>query len=750
MEFSGTFGKAIHITGRSIYNILDSRIYINYPEEENRILSFSGIGESGVSFALPRLPRRDNSIIYYNTINYSIITGIKYIDLPFISGFTPSSGTWGDIIRVSGKEFIEVTGVFVDGKSSENFYTSGENNLFFSIPDASETSFVEVRTTGGIVSTSFSGISNTGSFTGNLSIIIPPISISGFTPDQAKYNQEIFVTGRSLQKVNQITLTGIRDQISMTEIDHLGTTGIKFRLPTGVLTENKFILSNVGFVSGEDVIIATGFEVVETSDPLYITGYSIINIVDNTGRYLDVIPVSGTNMNGRKFFFQGYTISGEIPNYIESSGYNYVSDILTELTVPSEIIRGPIYISGEDGLIASEDYFTPIPTIFELTPASLTIGTPFRAKARNATEIYNILGISGFNQYERKTGVYLICNNEFSSISSGANSNVSDDYFGNFYLNFDALHDKYPSGTKTGHVLISGIVNNSFIGTGFAFLTSKKAYLNEFDLDDLSDIILLENSLKSGSDIPNFAESLTPFVVKVDPKIPIISGFAERVGRSGILEITGKYLMSSTGFSLGSLFEDKTINSDNFVIDSGNNIVRKVRTSASQSNVYEYEQRIRIRTQDFGFTGKSGIASILTAYSDPPVEGSETIGSITTFATVGELNAAFAGAEIKTFNLLDTKTGLCLKTLDVPAGYADNIGSSRFRLVWTGEYFIDYGNLTVTDVTTEGGVDSCWGGVFPPLPTGSYGKYRISFISGDFSPNGGALYDVGLFTFSKY
>ncbi len=81
--------------------------------------------------------------------------------------------------------------------------------------------------------------------------------------------------------------------------------------------------------------------------------------------------------------------------------------------------------------------------------------------------------------------------------------------------------------------------------------------------------------------------------------------------RTGELEITGKYLMSSTGFSLGSGPGARFISSEDFVLDLADNVVTKIKTSALQSNVYEYEQRIRIRTEDFGFTGKSGSLDVM-------------------------------------------------------------------------------------------------------------------------------------------
>ena len=609
MEFSGTFGKVIQLTGRNIYDVPDARVYLNYPTEANAALSFSGVGEAGIYFTLPRLSKRDNSVIYYNTINYSIITGLKYIDIPFVSGFTPSSGTWGDLIRVTGREFIEVTGVFVGALPSETFYTSGENNLFFTIPDGAKSSAIEIRTTGGVVDTSPFALLNTGSFTGSLNIIIPAISISGFTPSRVKYNEEVFVTGRSLQKVNQISFSGIRRTIDITEFDRFGTTGIKFRVPTGVLTETKFNFNYVGFVSGGGVVVPSGFESVQTNGNIFITGYSILNVIDNTGKYQDVIPVSGTNMSGRPFYFQGYEPSGGLERFVESLSYNYINNETVELQVPNEIIRGQVFISGEDGMVASEDYFTPIPTIFQLQSEYLTVGTKFTLKARNATEIYKLLGISGYNRYENKTGIYFILNDQTQEPSE--DPNVSDDYFGDFHVNYGALLNNYPSGLTTGHVLISGIINNSFVGTGFLFLASTNNTLGELDLSVLDEALSFKDNFKDIYNSPNFGEILFSGGVIVSSKTPVISGFTERVPRTGELEITGKYLMSSTGFSLGSGAGARFISSEDFVLDLADNVVTKIKTSALQSNVYEYEQRIRIRTEDFGFTGKSGTLDVM-------------------------------------------------------------------------------------------------------------------------------------------
>ncbi len=609
MEFSGTFGKIIHLTGRNIYNIPGSEVYANYPRDQNRIGPFEYVGESGLSFILPRLPKRDNEIIYYNTVNYSVISGLKYIDFPFISGFSPSSGAWGDLIKVSGREFIEVTGVFVGDRLSETFYTSGENNLFFTIPDGATSSTIEIRTTGGIANTSSTGSFDTASFTGSLNIIIPAISIGGFTPGQVKYGQEVFVTGRSLQKVNLISFSGIGGDISIESFEALGTTGIKFNVPRRVLTDSEFVFHRMDYISNAGGFMLSGVEVAQSNAKMRITGYSILNVIDNFGRYQDLISVTGTNMSGRPFYFQGYDPSGGSQRFVESLSYNYISNEIVELQVPSEIVRGKIFISGGDGMESSEDYFTPFPTIFQLENYYITVGTKFTLKARNATEIYKLLGISGYNRYENKTGIYFILNDQTQEPSE--DPNVSDNYFGDFHVNYGALHSDYPTGLTTGHVLISGIINNSFVGTGFLFLASTNNTLGELDLSVLDEALSFKDNFKDIYDSPNFGEILFSGGVIVSSKTPVISGFTERVPRTGELEITGKYLMSSTGFSLGSGPGARFISSEDFVLDLADNVVTKIKTSALQSNVYEYEQRIRIRTEDFGFTGKSGSLDVM-------------------------------------------------------------------------------------------------------------------------------------------
>lgn len=130
-------------------------------------------------------------------------------------------------------------------------------------------------------------------------------------------------------------------------------------------------------------------------------------------------------------------------------------------------------------------------------------------------------------------------------------------------------------------------------------------------------------------------------------------------------------------------------------------------------------------------------------------EDTEVIGNDGFYFSYSDVNIAFGGVEINSFDLEETKSEICLRTLDRFGEYSDNIGSSTFRLVWTGDSPINYGTVTVTDVTTEGGVDSCWSGPFTPLPAGTYGRYSISFVSGNYSPDAGISFKVGLFCMKK-
>ena len=255
------------------------------------------------------------------------------------------------------------------------------------------------------------------------------------------------------------------------------------------------------------------------------------------------------------------------------------------------------------------------------------------------------------------------------------------------------------------------------------------------------------------------------FLFNVKPNPPILFPSALQSGRKANAEagftshvysgrnlgnLTGIFLLSSTpeqpnlldipSGQFGTLTHPNVIFSDQFI---------SINTPSLDSETYS------LRVEDaFGRSSEiSGALKILDnsviAFPGLGSDEVEIIGDDEYYTLYTDVNVAFGGTEIKSFELTSAKGSICLSTLDLFGEYSDNIGSSTFKLVWTGDSPIDYGKVTVDDVTTEGGTPFCWTGDFAPLPAGSYGRYSISFVSGNYSPETGANFTLGLFKLTK-
>jgi hypothetical protein len=245
--------------------------------------------------------------------------------------------------------------------------------------------------------------------------------------------------------------------------------------------------------------------------------------------------------------------------------------------------------------------------------------------------------------------------------------------------------------------------------------------------------------------------SLSASVLQSGKKSSAQAGYTTHVyGGDNLNNLTGVFLIGSTP-EVSNLLD---IPSGQFGTNQSQNVTFNVNavtfnTPRLKSDIYS----LKVSDQ---FGKSSQISDALKILDNSIIaietfesEESELIGNDANYFSATDINNTFGGVEIKSFDLTSAKTGICISLFDKMGEYADNIGSSTFRLTWTGDASIDYGEMTTYDVTTEGGTEYCWSGDFTPLPIGTYGRYSISFVSGNFSPDAGTNFRIGLFYMKK-
>lgn len=465
---SGTFGQRINLTGTGFFP--DTKIYFNSADTTT-----SGIqvliddtsfipNWTGVSFYVPAYASGTNTIIIDNGVGLATGAGLfTFVGEPIISGFIPLSGTYGDNIFVTGVNFNFVTGVKI-GDIAASFSYVGTTGINFTIPDFCQSNFID-----------FYNPVGTTSSNNVLTVLTPNLTISGISPITGRFNDIVQASGKYLDTVYEVAFSGQTGAILST-FSISGTSGIQASVPIGAVNGTIRFVNQNGYFYSSQV-----FSIIQTP---YISGVNPLY-----GKYGDTINVSGNSLNGIKFYFLGYN------NFlVEALTTVYNSGNFVTLTVPREIQKGPIQISGSGQFYgASLSSFTPLPTISGFNTASLLTGSSLVLTGVNAAHITDSLFISGDNG-----SIYSVFDSGFNISSFRVTGNNI-------------------TNPTTGYTVISGNLNKNFAGSGRLFLVPNDE----------------GNIITSGGFI---ASSFYPYVsitnnyLTITASAPIINGFSPASG----------------------------------------------------------------------------------------------------------------------------------------------------------------------------------------------------------------------------
>ena len=190
-------------------------------------------------------------------VNYSTPLTLNYPNIS-VSGFTPNSGNFGDLITISGANFNRIDAVYFNGLKS-NFSVSINNTgeidiLKAVVPQNSEIGFITIQS----ILKNRSGISN--------QLFYPQSLIYGFNPVTGIWGNTITVSGLNFSGVNGLFFNNIPSP-SFKVIDNKHITG---QVP----------LTGAGYTKG--LITLSGINGISKSYSLYkphfpVTGLSAIS-----------------------------------------------------------------------------------------------------------------------------------------------------------------------------------------------------------------------------------------------------------------------------------------------------------------------------------------------------------------------------------------------------------------------------------------------------------------------------------------
>ncbi len=637
---SGIAGSLIALSGTNFYP--NSRIFINNTGIEATIQAGSLVPYNTFQFYIPQnLTSTSNQVIIYNTVAYATGNGTLFTTpLVSVKSFAPTSGVFGSFVSVSGSGFLTATGVNL-GQKPASFSVVADTGINFIVPNASLTDYVNVYNQAGFSSSS-----------GKFTVITPAILISGFNPTSGDAGDAILISGNYLDTTAQIRFSGGNTELVRTAFTGISTTGILVAVPIGA-TNGQLKLVNASGTSISNQTFTT-------------IPYPAIQSISNlSGVYLDTIIVSGVNFNGAGFFFLGVT-----GNLVPALQTNVIGSTGASLRVPREIVYSPIYSSGARAkLFASPMIFTPLPSITGFAPSALLTGGVLTVTGINAFQIDNFLGITGAN----------------ASGSYGILSNFSKNY--NQLTGAGVI-------ANTGFTIISGTINQNYIGSGNIFLISS----NDTSVIDATNY---------PAAISKSYNILSSSLLSIQESLPVIADFNPKRGNqtTNVL-VSGSNLINTTQVTFSGA--SSTVNAT--VLNS----------SLTQINV----------NPPAGFTNTSGQIIVYTPAGSVVSSSYFTYINAPVISGFSPINGGAGTAVLITGLNLINLTGVLFGNTSANFS-AYNIGSTY---AITGIVpFINQGNYNITIANELGssttGIFNVTAGSYYPLTSNPSG-YLTNFSSG--------------------
>ena len=482
---------------------------------------------------------------------------------------TPLSGKPGDIVGTFGSSFYDVTGIQAGSNrvSVEEWNVINQDYIAFRIPQGTQSGPYYV------MSDQFDEVTGC-----DLSLEPAEFKVLDFNPKTGHIGTEISISGTSLNLATSVRLSGDNSVQLFPTFTIVDSTGINFTVPPAAVTSKILVSANrLGAVQSQQT--TTELTVIKTG----------IALLDTTsGVYGQTVNLSGLNLDSatQNIFFEGFTTGDR--NLVPPLSTTFIGNTGVQVTVPREIVRGSIILSGVESFVETTADFTPIPTISGFHNNELIVGQPFKLSGINASQIAPVLGFSGNSDQPYFKGdniVEFIANSATVTNRAGSTTPLSKERtfrFGPIYVNTSQLEASAPNSYQTGYTCVSGVINSVVNGTGFPFLVSlddtvsgntlardyRTSSYNGFFIEQFTE------AFKNGSGITHsLLSSVTGEKIVISGVEPNIIGIdPSRGDTSTEITVTGSGFYNVTGIRLTDVPSESTecfIESGDFVPQTG-------------------------------------------------------------------------------------------------------------------------------------------------------------------------------------
>lgn len=251
--------------------------------------------------------------------------------LPQITSINPASGPAGSVFAVGGQNLSGTSQVLVNGVPAV-FSLTSNTQIQVTVPSGSSTGLVKVKNC------------RDSAVSASSYIVIPPPSISGFSPGSGTAGTVVFISGSNFLNTTQVFFNDVPAVFSL-----LSSSQIQATFPAGGST-------------GKIKIITPGGTGISSTDFVLIPPPLVSSFSPSSGPAGTLVWITGSNFSGAT----GVSF-GNIP-----AAFTVVSSVSISATVPAGAQTGKIQVTGPGGTGQSGTDFTyiPGPFISSFSPAS--------------------------------------------------------------------------------------------------------------------------------------------------------------------------------------------------------------------------------------------------------------------------------------------------------------------------------------------------------------------------------------------
>ncbi len=320
---SGAIGTTVVITGSGFSSV--TTVSFN-----NKSASFTVDSPNQITTIVPAGASTGSVAV---STSAGTATGTSFYVTPTIGSFSPTTGTIGTTVFLNGSGFNNVTSVQLNG-SAVTYTVNSSTSIRVTLPIGSTSGTFSVTTTSGSTTSS-------SSFT-----VIPPISITSFTPACAEIGNTVTITGVSFIGVTEVLI-----DTSFCLFTVPSSTEIVVTVPATATTGRIKVISSLGVAMS-----ATDFVPVNVPD---IISYS---------------PLSGPVGTTVVLYGTGYCLATSVDFNGTFTSFTIDSDVQITTTVPFGATTGAITVINTVGSFTTPTNFIVTPDIISFNPTSGYVG----------------------------------------------------------------------------------------------------------------------------------------------------------------------------------------------------------------------------------------------------------------------------------------------------------------------------------------------------------------------------------------